>query len=280
MASRFASGSGLATAEQVLAERLLHAVNLVAWAQGRLPEDTVRVEGTGELDKAFALATAVRLLGAVPHLWVNDVRNAVAEMAVSAATPLPAHVLVSDVIPESGMWWTWETEWSDPQDPTVNTQGVLLHPLPALNRPGELYRSAFAATQLQTDADGHAVVRPGLLGRFGDCYPEDFGAESAYELIARFLAFLNSSYIPEEESSARRKARRWAERQGIPDLMADSVRFVLLRRQPRDRHKSIGAEREHQHRWLVSGHFRIQWYPSEQTHKVVWIAHYVKGPAN
>ena len=258
----------------------MHAVNLVAWVQGRLPGRTVRVEGTGELDKAFALATAVRLLGAVPHLWANDVRNAVAGMAASATTPLPAHVLVSDVIPEAGMWWTWETDWSDPQDPMVNTQGVLLHPLPALNRSGELHRSAFAATQLQSDTNGHAVVRPGLLGRFGGCYPEDFPAESGYELIARFLAFLNSSYIPEEESLARRQDLRWAERQGIPDLMADSVRFVLLRRQAGDRHESIGAEREHRHRWLVSGHFRNQWYPSEQTHKIVWIEPYVKGSAD
>ena len=72
----------------------MHAVNLVAWTQRRLPGRTVRVEGTGELDKGFALATAVWLLGAVPHLWANDVRNAVAEMAASAATPLPVHVLV------------------------------------------------------------------------------------------------------------------------------------------------------------------------------------------
>jgi len=40
--------------------------------------------------------------------------------------------------------------------------------------------------------------------------------------------------------------------------MADSVRFVLLRRQARDRHESIAAEREHRYRWLVSGHFRNQ----------------------
>jgi hypothetical protein len=60
--------------------------------------------------------------------------------------------------------------------------------------------------------------------------------------------------------------------------MADSVRFVLLHRQARDRNESIGAERKHQHRWLVSGHFRNEWYPSEQTHKVVSIAPYVKGP--
>ena len=33
--------------------------------------------GLGKLARAFALATAVGLLEAVPHLWANDVRVAV-----------------------------------------------------------------------------------------------------------------------------------------------------------------------------------------------------------
>ena len=39
-----------------------------------------------------------------------------------------------------------------------------------------------------------------------------------------------------------------------------------------------GSGRGYRHRWLVLGHFRNQWYRSEQTHKVIWIAPYVKGP--
>ena len=34
------------------------------------------------------------------------------------------------------------------------------------------------------------MLRPGVLGRFGDCYPKEFVQGSGYELIARFLAFL------------------------------------------------------------------------------------------
>ena len=123
----------------------MYAISLVAWALERAPKHALRVEGLGGLDRAFALATVVRLLGAVPHLWANDVRAAVAEMAVAAAAPLPPHVLVTDVLPAPGMWWTWETEWSDPEQPTTKTQGVLLHPLPALNEAGQLHRSGFAA---------------------------------------------------------------------------------------------------------------------------------------
>ncbi len=34
------------------------------------------------------------------------------------------------------------------------------------------------------------------------------------------------------------------------------------------------------HRWLVRGFYRNQWYPSEQRHRPLWIADFVKGPSN
>ena len=60
--------------------------------------------------------------------------------------------------------------------------------------------------------------------------------------------------------------------------LEDAVRFVLLRTEAQGEQHSLGSGREYRHRWLVSGHFRNQWYRSEQTHKVIWIAPYVKGP--
>jgi hypothetical protein len=32
------------------------------------------------------------------------------------------------------------------------------------------------------------------------------------------------------------------------------------------------------HRWIVGGHWRNQWYQSEQIHRQIWISPYVKGP--
>ena len=31
-------------------------------------------------------------------------------------------------------------------------------------------------------------------------------------------------------------------------------------------------------RWVVSGHWRNQWYPSLGVHRQIWISPYVKGP--
>jgi hypothetical protein len=35
---------------------------------------------------------------------------------------------------------------------------------------------------------------------------------------------------------------------------------------------------EWKHKWWVSGHYRAQWYPSDKSHKVIWIAPFLKGP--
>lgn len=55
------------------------------------------------------------------------------------------------------------------------------------------------------------------------------------------------------------------------------VVFTLRRAKPP---KYEGEEREVQwsHRWLVQGHWRNQFYPSEQVHRQIWIAPFVKGP--
>jgi hypothetical protein len=36
--------------------------------------------------------------------------------------------------------------------------------------------------------------------------------------------------------------------------------------------------REWSHRWVVRGHWREQWYPSEGVHRLIWIEAFVKGP--
>ncbi|MGA2669837.1 MAG: hypothetical protein ABSF21_00215 [Dehalococcoidia bacterium] len=35
-----------------------------------------------------------------------------------------------------------------------------------------------------------------------------------------------------------------------------------------------------QYRWLVRGHWRQQWYRSDNTHRAIWITPYIKGPEN
>lgn len=74
-----------------------------------------------------------------------------------------------------------------------------------------------------------------------------------------------------------RATRRRAERSGqtVPPI----IRVVTLRRLQLDR---VAEKAEHdvdwQWRWAVRGHWRAQYYPSENTHRPVFIEAYIKGP--
>lgn len=54
---------------------------------------------------------------------------------------------------------------------------------------------------------------------------------------------------------------------------------VTLRRPHNRTDRSKGKFAERDHRWAVTGHWRKQWYASTQTHRLIWIEPYIKGPA-
>lgn len=71
-----------------------------------------------------------------------------------------------------------------------------------------------------------------------------------------------------------RPARRAAKRAGFHDR---EIIVVRLRRK-RSLSERLGGVANYSHRFLVSGHWRNQWFPSTNTHRQVWISPYVKGP--
>lgn len=59
-----------------------------------------------------------------------------------------------------------------------------------------------------------------------------------------------------------------------------SVRYVKLRRSgmaAQDARAGVPRQGPH-HRWIVRGHWRNAWYPSQQRHRPVWISPHMKGP--
>jgi hypothetical protein len=55
--------------------------------------------------------------------------------------------------------------------------------------------------------------------------------------------------------------------------------IVRLRREAGDEPPGEeNGEANYSHRFIVSGHWRNQWYPSEKLHRQIWISPYVKGP--
>lgn len=80
-----------------------------------------------------------------------------------------------------------------------------------------------------------------------------------------------------ERHQLHRKARREGKRHGFTE--SDAVTVVTLRRL-REQIGESNREVEWQHRWIVGGHWRNQWYPSLNRHRQIWINPYVKGPSD
>jgi hypothetical protein len=60
--------------------------------------------------------------------------------------------------------------------------------------------------------------------------------------------------------------------------LATSVMTIQLRATEHTPSTSSGDVIEWSHRWIVRGHWRQQWYPSDKEHRVLWIPPYIKGP--
>lgn len=88
---------------------------------------------------------------------------------------------------------------------------------------------------------------------------------------------LASEWKPASRYSAHpdRAARRQAKKLEFPER---ETIVVHLRRVRPVHEGEPSSSVEWSHRWMVSGHWRNQWFPTQKRHKQIWIHPYVKGP--
>jgi hypothetical protein len=107
-------------------------------------------------------------------------------------------------------------------------------------------------------------------------------AESRFGLfgvrfLAVFFSFLRQKLVSLQGQRAPRPARKRFWR--ITQTEAPLVRVIQLRRREvRGKENGHGEPRDWSHRWIVSGHWRKQWYSSRHRHEPLFIDSYVKGP--
>lgn len=98
-------------------------------------------------------------------------------------------------------------------------------------------------------------------------------------VFAAFQLAAQANLAETEPQPTARPERRRTERAGLPER---DVRIIRLRRglagPPDDSQPPGEGSREWQHRWVVRGHWRNQWYPTLGDHRPKWIAPYLKGP--
>lgn len=98
--------------------------------------------------------------------------------------------------------------------------------------------------------------------------------------LKTFFVLIKQEIPRTERQSASRQQRRRVER-AIPTGIVPEVKVVTLRKEQAGRNIEPDEETEARawtHRWVVTGHWRNQYYPSTHEHKPLWITEHIKGP--
>jgi hypothetical protein len=263
----------LQTVRDVTLEQFMFFYLLSLFALHTPQRDRFRIEFPGyrqSYHDELAAAIAHWLHVAPPYLWTSEMRQA------TQAMQLPRHRVEPGMLPKPFMWWTWDTDIPDPKSDRQSV-GWLVG-----EAPGQYHITVFE--ELVGVQSPSLAITPGTIAANGWLYPDEFPPEALqpYEVFAKMVAFLNSPFVEVQQRPLDRATRRRlvaTGRSGHP--VSHDVYFVVLRRKsPRTPppETPTGTGRTYSVQWIVSGHIRNQWYPSEQRHKLIWIAPYTKGP--
>lgn len=112
---------------------------------------------------------------------------------------------------------------------------------------------------------------------------EPISAASGYDakrfglLLAAAVAWMRQEIVVPEPGYVERHARRRLDREASSDFNR-AVRVILLRRRAHDVTTTENAKRNWTCQWIVSGHWRNQYHPSDGRHEQKYIIAYPKGP--
>jgi hypothetical protein len=102
------------------------------------------------------------------------------------------------------------------------------------------------------------------------------GAEWWWRIIQTAFRLMQQRISTKGLAPISRHARREATKIGMrPD---PEVVVVRLRRESESAAEPTGESANYSHRFIVGGHWRNQWYATEEIHRQIWISPYVKGP--
>lgn len=87
-------------------------------------------------------------------------------------------------------------------------------------------------------------------------------------------ALLKQRILVAESQIATRGERKRLERQDLPN----SVMTITLRETDHQSTYTHQGIVDWSHRWIVRGHWRQQWYASQEEHRIIWIPAHIKGP--
>lgn len=100
------------------------------------------------------------------------------------------------------------------------------------------------------------------------------GAVWWWKIVQSTFRLMQQQLAVRRQERPDRPTRRNAARYGF--LERDVV-VVRLRRESETSHEPPGEDANYSHRFIVSGHWRNQWYPASKIHRQIWVSPYIKG---
>ena len=261
----------ITTAADAIAERDLHAYAMIAHPE--YYEMAPGVENLPEPERTkrhdfmlWSVASAITV--AQVFIWkIRVLRGAL-------AMTLPEHIFGEEGWPYSFMWWMFE--WPIP----IPDLQLKMHAMMLARKDDSVVTNTVLSYNQGHSKDGTMVISGDRI-RFGEKIIEDEDTPPGDNRMGmlKLVAFLNSKYVGSDPQRMDRATRRALIRADQPEAAEETVRVVDLRTPETMPHEPGDGEGiDWQSRWWVRGHIRAQWCPSSESHKLIWIAPYLKGP--
>jgi hypothetical protein len=257
------------------------------------PLDSIGREALTPLER---LMLGKALLRSQTYMWQQEI------LTTALSCPMPTHVISRDVLGHpDGMYFSFEHAF--PYSTTHERAGIPGGRLLTVNVNGQRRRVdahnvECDGIQLFATEDGFRFIDHGFSDGnshpmvlswhvpYGATFPDDFDNASRWQVgsVLAMISFLKSRYT---SNTVHKLPRAWRRSQKLHRTDRDRLIRVVAMRQSAS--AAVQSQREdeeskthtkHRVRWWVSGHHRAQWYPSKQSHEVVWIAPYLKGPVD
>jgi|LSQX01.1.fsa_nt_gb hypothetical protein len=279
---------------------------LLRWAEGRTntslqPETMFSKAHTlpswaSDLPKAqqpAALTTwFATIIRTASLFWVAPTLT---ELAEHAGTQLPEHRLHPEMLPDTTGLLCWATPIK--ADTTDNTEplpreivGAVWQALPegiwveTLQDPRQVARSINPhLDETEIEHHTHGLGWLSLDEEIILPWDQPWMISSPTAARSRAIATLAATWLlmgqtitTNTTKQPQPKEVRRLQRRGDPNPTVNTIALRRAQRPNDDNHPTAG--REYRHQWVVSGHWRKQWYASIEDHRPIWISPHIKGP--
>jgi hypothetical protein len=226
------------------------------------------------------------LLNSQTYMWQHEI------LTTALECPMPKHVISRDVLPHpEGMYFSFEHAVEVKFMRATSATALLKKEVTEVECDGIQLLATKDGFSFIDHGASNAAGQPMVLSShvpYGVTFPDDFDEVARRQVgdVLAMMSFLKSRYTSNTE---HKLPRAWRRHQQMHRADRDRlIRVVAMRKAA-----SVAVTKHHaasdtasdtssksRVRWWVSGHHRAQWYPSKQSHEVVWIAPYLKGPSD